>query len=1313
MFVKKRADKNAPIQLPEEEYSSDDDAVPVGQGWNEQRNEQPGHSGATSRRKSNTPKQQRRGDLFYRPQPRNVQSNNGSTHEMADVENDQEEYDGGTATVRDRFGRWFRVAREGATSSFRFRVPPIITNSVLSPVWVVSITLFLSFVIQIATVLWCAGATDSESSIRNVRKFNKIAGHAENVFQGFLHDHHNQTIGSELKGPGPGWGDVQAQLTKVFADNGVNPGNVFNTTRAWDDLLSITKTPHSLNDQRAHDVHQYILDTVKAEIDLATSYEESFAKPNIRLDRIKSIEIDDAGSDPERAFGLVVSGSWRYFEDGSILVLVPGLDSLINDSDNETLLVQAHYDSASLSHGASDDGIGVVVMLELLRNILRFPLKKSVLLNFDWGEEKGLFGAEVFARYHKWAEYVRGYINLEAGGVGGDAMMFRASHTSLVEAYAKAVKYRPNMSTFGNDALKLRLIKSDTDYSVYTKFGIPGLDIAFTDRRGFYHTAKDSINMTSQASVLHMGLSALATMREIADSPTLLNNISKSPVYSDNGDGGGTAKVPRERDPLGSTPDEAMDTNPPSLKESVFYDIFHWAAYGYSFSYEVFLDVVYVILTLGALGLVVWKRVPSLQNNRPIFSDGVTYQTLYQFNLIKLAKAFLIVFTSWLGVFFTSTVLIGTVTLAINPLILYKYPVIQLLCQFTAALTTGVWIQSLWTNKEEAKYAMQLENESLDPVKQSMEVRAKSRFRWSWYGLAIFRVMLVLFLDIPLSLNHVGAMYRQSWYLVGTLICLLLTSVMDDHIPILIQWKEAMMNDDQIYLSSTPTLTPESQRLSRTDGRSNDDSSENSEAENVEGAGERDLLLGVERHARIGTAESDDEAGGEVSPQQKNKVVSVIINVLSLIRFVFGVFLPTLYGLSVCYRMITAINGGIIDGAPKLPLIAFSGMDIADIIIMLIPYVHCTIYIPHNLRIRRADENQEDGRNGSRPEETEQEKVSITLNNSRSVWLSATFSLLFILALVSFVEHGYDSRNSPYKMRVYQENSAEANCISSTSNNNDTSPSRCFKTTISIQGIDSTVTELLEPFEWAKNRKCFPTFPGSLYLCQFDWEFPVELPPPEDNSTIPTAWHPSAAISYKVTRQIVRESGGSENAGDESKIKVLANVTIEAPETRTCVVQFSKRLPSSSLPPYYEPPKTTVSIQNSTITPAPPLPILERSYFVNPSTGEPPSHSPLPRNRDPLYMYEIFGHKFQMDGKGIFELRVEYTANTNGRSGKAIDDSDIILINPLHGDIICEFDRSDRHAPAIQELQQNLPDWTTLTPHNTHLSRVILRNVQF
>ena len=68
-------------------------------------------------------------------------------------------------------------------------------------------------------------------------------------------------------------------------------------------------------------------------------------------------------------------------------------------------------DSVPASHGVTDDGIGIAVMLEIYRNILQNPVEHTVIFNFNNYEEGGLWGSRGFL-HHPWAKNVRGFLNL-------------------------------------------------------------------------------------------------------------------------------------------------------------------------------------------------------------------------------------------------------------------------------------------------------------------------------------------------------------------------------------------------------------------------------------------------------------------------------------------------------------------------------------------------------------------------------------------------------------------------------------------------------------------------------------------------------------------------------------------------------------------------------------------------------------------------------------------------------------------------------------------------------------------------------------
>ncbi|KAL0486661.1 hypothetical protein AKO1_012082, partial [Acrasis kona] len=89
---------------------------------------------------------------------------------------------------------------------------------------------------------------------------------------------------------------------------------------------------------------------------------------------------------------------------------------------DETILLSAHFDSALYSPGASDDGTGVAVLLEVLRNFCSTDglpeNSRSVLILINDGEEAGLLGSEMLSQ-HEWADNVTKFINIDSTGSHG------------------------------------------------------------------------------------------------------------------------------------------------------------------------------------------------------------------------------------------------------------------------------------------------------------------------------------------------------------------------------------------------------------------------------------------------------------------------------------------------------------------------------------------------------------------------------------------------------------------------------------------------------------------------------------------------------------------------------------------------------------------------------------------------------------------------------------------------------------------------------------------------------------------------------
>ena len=60
------------------------------------------------------------------------------------------------------------------------------------------------------------------------------------------------------------------------------------------------------------------------------------------------------------------------------------------------LFSSAHYDSVSTGFGTTDDGIGVVTLLQLVDHLVKNRPRRTAIFNINNGEEDGLNGAHAF-----------------------------------------------------------------------------------------------------------------------------------------------------------------------------------------------------------------------------------------------------------------------------------------------------------------------------------------------------------------------------------------------------------------------------------------------------------------------------------------------------------------------------------------------------------------------------------------------------------------------------------------------------------------------------------------------------------------------------------------------------------------------------------------------------------------------------------------------------------------------------------------------------------------------------------------------------
>ncbi|KAI9742813.1 MAG: hypothetical protein M1818_003542 [Claussenomyces sp. TS43310] len=340
------------------------------------------------------------------------------------------------------------------------------------------------------------------------------------------------------------------------------PYDGLNITEAWLDLAELSNGYHHYNTRRNDEVHDWLLKRIE------TILEENNVHPTIgdqtTMDslpdssRHAAVEFGNTGETPEHpkesrsqtsspavtifndlqsnvsfssfAFGSAGQGGLPgisvYFEGTNIIVYIRGTEDeegeWWNSEDHSSkrhgkggVLVNAHYDSVSTGFGATDDGVGVITVLQLIRYFTTAgnKPKKGVIALLNNGEEDFLNGARAFTQ-HPMSTFAYTFLNLEGTGPGGRALLFRSTDAEVTKAYSTS--QHPFGTVIGADGFKLGLVRSGTDYSVFLEtLGLRGLDISFYKPRARYHTDEDNTKHTSVDSLWHMLSTSVNTMKAL------------------------------------------------------------------------------------------------------------------------------------------------------------------------------------------------------------------------------------------------------------------------------------------------------------------------------------------------------------------------------------------------------------------------------------------------------------------------------------------------------------------------------------------------------------------------------------------------------------------------------------------------------------------------------------------------------------------------------------------------------------------------------------------------------------------------------
>ncbi|HEX8335231.1 MAG TPA: M20/M25/M40 family metallo-hydrolase [Pyrinomonadaceae bacterium] len=278
---------------------------------------------------------------------------------------------------------------------------------------------------------------------------------------------------------------IYSQRPPAVVDAGA-PATEFSAARALEHLKAIAARPHPVGSAEQENVRRHILSGLRA----------AGIEPEVQKAALV-----------EEVRGGAVGASLQ-----NIVARVPG-----TEPGGKAILLTAHYDSVPNSPGASDDGSGVVVLLETLRALKAGPpLKRDVIALFDEGEEIGLLGAKSFVAESPHAKQVGLVLNFEARGSRGPVFMFETSEGNgwLIGEFAKAAPH-PFASSLMYSIYKL--LPNDTDLSVFKKAGLPGYNFAFIGGIAHYHSRRDDLESIDVRSIQHGGSYALPLVRHLGN----------------------------------------------------------------------------------------------------------------------------------------------------------------------------------------------------------------------------------------------------------------------------------------------------------------------------------------------------------------------------------------------------------------------------------------------------------------------------------------------------------------------------------------------------------------------------------------------------------------------------------------------------------------------------------------------------------------------------------------------------------------------------------------------------------------------------
>lgn len=158
----------------------------------------------------------------------------------------------------------------------------------------------------------------------------------------------------------------------------------------------------------------------------------------------------------------------------------------------EAIALVSHYDSQRSSPGGGDDGFGVAVSLEAARVLASQADRQwTTLILITDAEEEGLMGAAALMTDPQVRDDLAAYVNIESIGAAAPSVLFETGpgNAWLLKPWARSAPH-PRGGSYAIEIYKR--LPNDTDFSVFARHQVPGLNFANIGDSYAYHTRLDT-----------------------------------------------------------------------------------------------------------------------------------------------------------------------------------------------------------------------------------------------------------------------------------------------------------------------------------------------------------------------------------------------------------------------------------------------------------------------------------------------------------------------------------------------------------------------------------------------------------------------------------------------------------------------------------------------------------------------------------------------------------------------------------------------------------------------------------------------------